>query len=485
MKLFILKICFFLILIGALLYKLDPFFLDNSDSSTSSYAMLYEYDKNDIDVVFLGNSHQGKGLDTNIINAKCDLNSIKINAGGINIAQIYFNLKEVLNHQSPKLVGIEIWPLIEKGLRYNTIYDEDGKLMAAKFKGEYYKRFGSVKYNEISQIYQDDKLYHMFNFFRFHQTWQDMEDLSSSLSTKFSFSAREATYHNRVNWYLSNDKIEKYSNINFDTDGMFLSEIEVEYLNKIIDLSKKYDFELLFYCIPVYQKYYNKTKEGFKKVTDKVKTISDKHKKVHFYDINEMFSGLNYTYMMGEKVNHNQHLNYKGQIKTSNKLANFINKNFTFKNTTDFKYFDTPENLLYNYKKRKDDDFVGSVNLVNNISYKDINGKKIIKVPEQANAIYLEGWMYKNDLKKFENKNKIVALKKDNDFVYITSDRQIKSRKAPALVNKFGKIYDQSSYKLRISKELLEKGTYTIFHIIKDKDDKYHLKNLYKQIIVQ
>jgi len=81
--------------------------------------------------------------------------------------------------------------------------------------------------------------------------------------------------------------------------------------------------------------------------------------------------------------------------------------------------------------------------------------------------------------------NKVVALKKNTNFVYIVSGNQIKERKDYKLVEKYGKDFKNSGYRVELSKNLLEKGTYTVFHIIRDKEKKYHLKNTHKRIVIE
>lgn len=487
MKKLALKLLVFVALFASLLLCFDSFFIENDNSSVSSYRTIYEEDRESVSVVFLGNSHQGKGLDTNIINAKCKTNAIKINGGGINIAQIYYNLLEVLKYHSPQIVAIETWALIDKDVRYNKIKDSAGRLMASPFKTEYNKRFGSAKYNEISSIYPDNKLFHMFNVFRFHENWQDTEKWSNSLYSKFAYSAKERSLNKKINWHLSSESIKKYNEENFSTQEMELTEHEEEYINKIIDLSHSNGFKVLFYSIPVYRPFYIKTKNGFDAVNKEIERISNKYENVDFFDMNSETSGFDYMSIMNEKVSYNQHLNYKGQIKTSSLLANYLSNNYSIglKDIFEKNFTTTSENLIYNTGLVKEEkDFIGSVNKINGQFYDDIKGEKVITIPEGVQTINLEGWMHKEDVPNSEG-NKVVAFKKSTNFVYIISEDQIKERKDHKLVEKYGEDFKTGGYGLRVSKKLLEKGSYTIFHIIRDKEKNYRIKNTYKRIIIE
>ncbi|GAA4245544.1 MULTISPECIES: hypothetical protein [Winogradskyella] len=487
MKKLILKLLIFVAIFAFLLLYFDSFFIDNDHSSVSSYQTLYEEDRESVSVVFLGNSHQGKGVDANIINAKCKTNSLKINGAGISIAQIYFNLLETLQYQSPQIVAIETWALIDKGVRYNKIADSSGNLMASPFKMEYNKRFGKVKYEEISSIYPDNKWFHMFNAFRFHNNWQDSEMWSKSLQAKFSFSAKERSHNKKTNWHLSSASIKAFNEKSFNTQNLELTKHEEEYINKIIDLSISHDFKILFYTVPVYRTYYNKTKEGFDVVNKEIERITNAHKNIDFLDINKKVSGFDYTCVVNEKVSSNQHANYKGQIKTSSTLANYLMNNYNIDESDVFKktFLSTPENLLYNANKVIEaKTFIGSINKINGQFYKDIEGDKVVTIAESVQTINLEGWMHKEGVSNLAG-NKVVALKKNTNFVYIVSGNQIKERKDYKLVEKYGKDFKNSGYRVELSKNLLEKGTYTVFHIIRDKEKKYHLKNTHKRIVIE
>ena len=472
MKKLVLKLIVFITILASLLLYFDSFFIENDNSSVSSYRTVYEEEKESVGIVFLGNSHQGKGVDTNIINAKCKTNTIKINGGGITIAQIYYNLLETLQYQSPQIVAIETWALIDPDIRYNEIKDSTGNLLASPFKTEYNKRFGKVKYKEISSIYPNNKWFHMFNAFRFHENWQDTEKWSKSLNEKFTYSAKERSLKDKINWHLSSKRVQEYNEAIFSTKGMELTKYEEDYINKIIDLSHSNGFKVLFYSIPVYRPYYIKTKQGFNRVNKEIEKLSNKYQNVEFLDLNIKTSGFDYTCIMNEKTSYNQHLNYKGEIKTSSLLSNYLSNNyaFGFKNVFEKNFLTTPENLLYNVNNVVEaKNFVGTVNKINGQSYKDVEGDKVIIIPKGVETINLEGWMHKDDISNLVG-NKLVALKKSTNFVYIVSGNQIKERKDPMLLEKFGKNFKDGSYRLAVSKNLLEKGTYTILHLIKDEE---------------
>ena len=139
-------------------------------------------------------------------------------------------------------------------------------------------------------------------------------------------------FHNSIihrNTYLTKKQIIEFQNMDFKENEMLISEKEQLYIDKIIKLSKKNSFELLFITIPVYDLYYQKVKNGFKRVNNQILKIIKKHQNVKYFDINGKYNGFNYSNIVREKkVSINQHLNYKGGIISSNELANFIKNNY-------------------------------------------------------------------------------------------------------------------------------------------------------------
>jgi|TARA_B110000967_G_scaffold44710_1_gene44834 hypothetical protein len=479
MKSIVIKIVLFLIVISSLLLTIDSYFLDSTNASVNSFNSLYEADKNSVDIVFIGNSHLSKGINTNIIDAKCNVNSLKVHAGGIQIAQIYYNLLEILKYQSPKVVGLELFPLVHSDNISNKLFNSKNKMLSKGMKGEYFKRFGIPKYKEIKLIDPKNNWYHMFNFFRFHENWTNLESVSKSLQNRFSVSAKELNYnHNKILWHLNSSSIEGYKKRMFIKKDIYFSEAEKIYLKKIIVLSDEYNFDLLLFTIPIYEEYYNKVKDSIDNTSLKIYNYAKEYKEIKFYDINKELGGLSATYIMGEKVSENQHLNYKGMIKTSNLLADFINKEYNLKPNSLFINDDTVEKLIYNSKKTaRDTSYLGNVETVNGKNYYDLENKELITISLAERRVKLEGWMFKKGV-NLKRGSKIIALKKGDDFVYVSGKDLVDNSNQ-------GKSFEKSGYSINISKYMLEKGRYKIFHIIKSHDNELYVQDMWKWIVIK
>lgn len=485
MKALILKSIIFSLLLSFILLKLDPFFVDNTSWDVSSFNSLYEADENSTDIVFIGSSHLNRGIDTHIIDANCQTNSIKISGAGMNMAQTYYNLKEALTTQSPKIVAIETFALIVPRDIYNNSIDDDGKIALKSYKAEYYKRFGEAKYNEISSIYSEERLYHMFNFFRFHDAWTDDELFSKSIAAKLSSDSKRINQDiNKGLAILKAHQVREFQNKDFNTEKFFISEDEKQYINKIISLSREHQFELLFFTVPVLDIYYKKTKKGFQRTAKALNEIFKNYDNVKYYDINAEVGGFDKTRVRPGKVNDNQHLNYKGIINTSNLLAKYIKENYEFDKAQSNKLNTIEDILYYNRKIEKDSTFLGNITTINNFEYKTEDSlTNTISVPKHQKNINISGWMFKSDLNLNKSVRKI-ALKKKNNFIMISKEN-LESKRTSAVPKQFKDDFEMSGFNFFFDRLSVEKGKYRIYFVIESDKGELFFKDLWKWIIIE
>ena len=67
----------------------------------------YELPHNSIDIVFLGNSLSYSSFNPLVFNGFLGVSSYNLGTADQNIKQSYYNLKEVIEHQLPKMVILE------------------------------------------------------------------------------------------------------------------------------------------------------------------------------------------------------------------------------------------------------------------------------------------------------------------------------------------------------------------------------------------
>ncbi|WP_452230586.1 hypothetical protein [Lacinutrix sp. MEBiC02404] len=475
MKTLILKIFLFSILISVIVYNVDGYFVKD-DPAFEKYKFYNEKEKNTVDVLFLGNSHLANGVNTKIINAKCKLSSYNLGLRATNIFHTYYNLVEALKNQKPKLVVIENFTFLENAAE-SEFLNEEGKMFVKNYGAIHAKKPGLNKFEEINLAYKENKLYNFFNLFRGHENWSDLENQSKVLYkyTSSNFKDKDYKDHYQSLKILRKERASKIDNLKIK-DTINISKDQEVFIERIIKLSQEHDFELLFVTIPFYNNYYAKIEDQLKQVNKKLNAIIKEHNNVKFLDLNTM-SDFSRTYFLDEKPSRNQHLNYKGGIKATNILANYVNKeyNFNLNKVNRLK----PESFVYN--KKAIDTLIEKGRILSNLER--INGLKDKKfsLRQGKSSIVFEGWMViENQESKFNEL--FIALEKNEDFILV---RQMNNRKIRKDVSKFFKkeaIYDHSGFKLEIESELLEKGNYSISLIIRDENGKVLVKPVKNKI---
>lgn len=481
---FISKAVIFSFLFWGVVYILDPLFLDRDQWVYSSYNSLYEAEgpKN---LVFIGNSHLNKGLDNFIVDARTGSESIKLVGAGLNIAQIYYNFLEVLEHESPELVVMETWCLYSPGDNHNNPIDDKGKLGGYNKYAFENKRVGPIKFEETRlSVDKKEVPFHLFNTFRYHDRWTDIEGFADHMDDRYSGSGNENLHKTvKSGGVLPRFKAKKYADTNFDSSEILLSNQEKEYLSKILKLSEKKGIKLLFLNIPIFKTYYQKNKKAFDRVSKELTEFFESHENVKFFDLNGDVGGFSRTFMSNERnISANQHVNYKGCIKTSNLVSDYLIKNYDLR--VNDNPFSSEEDILYNFKKiEKDSLFLGGINKVNETLVSKMKNRNRIIINAKEDKIRIEGWMFREGINNIRSEKKI-ALRKGNKFIYI-SGNEMKERKAYALINKFGEQYAKSGYRFEIPSEAIEKGRYRIYHLIKSNNGDLYVQDTWKRLVVR
>ncbi|WP_179333995.1 hypothetical protein [Winogradskyella costae] len=486
MRGFFIKSILFLGVILFVIYNIDQYFVEDS-VDFRKYFFFYKKPSNSLDAIIIGNSHAHCGLNSNIISAKCNLNTYNLSMAGTNLNEMYSSLKEALKTQTPKLVIVENFAFLAPGQPQN-ITDKKGNVIINNPNYVYAKKLSFDKIIEADSIFKDNNVVlNSFNIFKYHEVWSDTEKLSSVLSKYLSDEYQTQFYDNALGTrIISENRIKKFQETVFD-DPISISKDQKKILNDLIALSKKNNFQLVFTTVPFLDIYYEKTKSSYDFAYNQLKNIISKHKNVSLFDINESKT-FGSSFILDEKTNtlQNQHLNYKGQILASNLLANYINKHIDIKGS-DYNWKYSPEGVAYNLKGgTKDSIFLGSVNKVNSTLYHRQNKSplKEIKVSKKSKYVTLEGWMKRKGLKNSDAK-KIIAFKGNNNFIYITVNNEVNERSAPWVEERYGPEFINSGYKLKFQKALLEKGSYTVYHILQNKQGECFITNTYKKIIIE
>ncbi|WP_294660531.1 hypothetical protein [uncultured Fusobacterium sp.] len=106
----ILKGIFFILIFIFLFQKLN-FMFRPYNIRIKRWEAFYKIPKNELDIVFLGSSHSYTTYYPDMIDSGLKINSFNMASNSQQIDQLYFNLKEILKYQKPKIVFVELFSL--------------------------------------------------------------------------------------------------------------------------------------------------------------------------------------------------------------------------------------------------------------------------------------------------------------------------------------------------------------------------------------
>ncbi|TYC15656.1 hypothetical protein ES677_04760 [Bizionia gelidisalsuginis] len=280
--------------------------------------------------------------------------------------------------------------------------------------------------------------------------------------------------------FLSDEVSKQFKEGSFDK-VLSISDDQKVYIDKIIKLSKKHNFELLFLTLPMYNTYYNSKIDDFNNINKYLNQLSISNKNVRFLDMNNHQMIYSNDYIKNENLGFNQHLNYKGQIVASNILANYVNINYSLK-TDSVMTVKTVEDLIYNLNLNVDNaNLKGGINIINNKKFKS---KKEITVSINS-ELEIKGWLFNTDFPFTKESKKHIILKKDDDFIYFSVDGQVYNRESVGNEKKFGLSAKNSNFTFIMPARLLEKGAYSVFLVLETGSGEFIMKNSGKNIKIE
>lgn len=447
------------------------FLILKENPSISTWDAFYDQEENTVDILFIGNSHIGNGLDLNIINAKTKSKTNTLYGYGQTLPQVYYNLKEALKYQNPKLIVLETYTF--SNISKDYFYGQD---RIPKMQGFEAKKLSKLKIEEYLDLYENEEVLNFFPFITYHSNWNKKGLVKENIIKKLNPKSNYYFGDVKSVQTLDKKKIEAYRKKDFGNKKYYFSKWQLSYFNKISELAKEKNIPILLVTIPYFKEYRNKI--NYKHISSALVNIA-KESKYNYIDLNGVYPDLDYHYFMNDAVRANQHLNYKGNILVSNYIADYINKeyDFNFENSNE----SLPEYFLYNnIKKNKLNNgatILGDINRFNDIK------RNTISVAQEDGNITIEGWTVIKD-QNSDDKEIFIGLKNENNFIYVSRPEQFESRERKDVSKFFKKedLYDNSGFYITLNTLLLEKGNYEVFMIIRDSEGEVLVKKSNKRI---
>lgn len=282
--------------------------------NSAGIQKFYEYDKDTVDVMLYGSSHIHCSVNTALMwndegIAVCDMSE-----GGQNLGNTYYYIIESLKTQSPQIIIVDLYKTaqLNDGVKTGNFYRN---ILGMKFSNNYVK---NLRYSlDLTMYEKKEKTNYfkwlMFRFPIFHSRYKEI--------TKKDFEKIDIT-----NGRYSGSWTRKVYEAPYDclvTDIEPISDREINYLDKIVELAEKNDIDLVFIVAP-----YLVTADDMRKYNFVKAYAYDKG--VPFINFNEMYEEIGFDFFedMRDEEYYGSHLNNYGAEKVTNYLTKYISENY-------------------------------------------------------------------------------------------------------------------------------------------------------------
>lgn len=307
-----LKGCIFIIILTMIIYALNSVFVLKVSHRSKIFQGVYE-DRGEYDVVLMGSSHMDSSINPNVLWNEYGITSFNYGTGGQPIDVTYYLLKEVLKKHKNPIVVVDLYYL---GL-------------VEQFGQEGYIRYvlDNMKFsiNKIEAVVnstpKEQWLSYLFPIIKYHDRWKELEekDFNYDTSTTYyqkGFGAGREVYGKDT---LSDIKETKTAELPLKTQ---------EYLYKIIELSQKEGFKLIFTNAP--HDYTSTTNMGtwHKEPAQMFNRVAEiaKENNIPFINYNNLFDEIGFHFK--DNMYNEGHMNIWGSNKVSTHFGRFLKENY-------------------------------------------------------------------------------------------------------------------------------------------------------------
>lgn len=300
MKKYISPAIFILILVASLLltYKVISW-KDTKGTPGSSITQLANLDDNTVDMVFVGSSHVYCGIMPAVLWRDYGIASFDLAISGMDKDSAYYAIKHMLKTQSPKYVCVDMYALN---------YDTHG-ILGNEYRNMLSLPYSKEQYSLVLDYCGEKNSDYLLKWPVIHTRYKELqkEDFYDDIFAK-SGKGEHITFH-KTGYPVA---IQNQSLI---TDVSELGEKNIKWLDRLVDLSKEYDFELIFFVAPFEQG------EQPQKIMNAAYYYAFDNG-IPFYDFTKLSGFLNLDY--ANDFTDDTHLNTLG----AEKLTGWFGKNF-------------------------------------------------------------------------------------------------------------------------------------------------------------
>lgn len=293
------------LLIGLLLFgRISQVLRRKGGGAADMVHSFYELDENTLDVLVMGSSHGYSSFQPNTLWSEYGLTSYVLCSQRQTAATTYYLLQEALKYQKPKILLLESYYFFS-GQKYT-----DEAALRLAFDG---LKNSSIKWRMVQDFLGDldykEKLSYFIPFLKYHSRWDDL---------------RNTDFHSQLYLKGSIFDFEVYSMEEppLAQEATALPENVTVYFEKIIDLCRENEIELVLYTAPYGCEPGDNTKGYLKRqgINLTLESYLAERNIPYFYFQKDNTAGIDYAADFRDYA----HLNTNGAIKITRSLADYI-----------------------------------------------------------------------------------------------------------------------------------------------------------------
>lgn len=199
-----------------------------------SMAAFYAEPRNSVDVLLLGSSRVHNGISSPRLLEKHGIRSNNFAQNGQVLSQTWFTLREALQYQKPKVVVVDIYKVVQDSL----INSRTAMHYTADFM-----RFGLPKIQMLRELLpRGERAEYWFDLIAYHTRWKDLTaaDFAPPDVSGMGSEPLDGHYEPWEGWTVLPPEVKAPP-----------MAIEIEYLDRIVELCREEGIELLLLSVPL------------------------------------------------------------------------------------------------------------------------------------------------------------------------------------------------------------------------------------------
>lgn len=300
-------ICFCMVLISVLYYT-NKVFKVKSNIGISVFTKFYALEKDTVDVLILGSSHAFMDINTGTLWDEYGMAAYVLGGAAQPMWNTYYYLKEALKYQTPKLIVLEGYTIIDKD------FQKDDWIIA----NNYGLKWSKNKIDSIKESVPRERWSEFFwEYIQYHTRYKEL-----SREDFFNGEVPHKTYKGFIN--LMNTTSLEAPDVAGITERGEIYEKPEKYYKMIIELAQSKNIPILVVISP-----YGEINGERQKIYNKAEDIACEYG-VPFVNYNLLINeiGLDFSLDVADA----QHLNYRGSQKYAKALGKYIKENFDIPN---------------------------------------------------------------------------------------------------------------------------------------------------------